>query len=245
MKKVVAALILILVQFHGFSTAPGDAIKITDDIELIKISENAYIHVSYSIMPKWGRVGANGLILINGQQAWLFDSPWTNAQTEKLLSYMTNSMHLEVIGFVPNHWHVDCMGGLEFILKQGINTYANQLTIDIAKANKLPLPEYAFNDSLVLELGDIRIECYYLGAAHSMDNIVVWIPSEQILFPACMVKSVESRNLGNTADGDLVAYPKTLDKLLKKFPSARIVIPGHGNYGGLELIQHTLELASD
>ncbi len=85
---------------------------------------------------------------------------------------------------------------------------------------------------------------YYLGAAHSMDNIVVWIPSEQILFPACMVKSIGSKNLGNTTDGDLTAYPKTLAKLIKKFPSAKIVIPGHGKHGGLELIKHTIELTN-
>ena len=84
-----------------------------------------------------------------------------------------------------------------------------------------------------------------MGAAHSMDNIVVWIPSEQILFTACMVKNMRSKNLGNTADGDLISYPMTLTKVMKKFPSAKIVIPGHGEYGGLELIEHTLELTKN
>ena len=75
-----------------------------------------------------------------------------------------------------------------------------------------------------------------------LDNIVVWIPSEQILFPGCMVKEIRSGNLGNTADGDVKAYPDTITKVLKKFPSAKIVIPGHGNYGGAELIKHTLDI---
>jgi len=57
-----------------------------------------------------------------------------------------------------------------------------------------------------------------------------------------MVKSLTSKNLGNTADGDLIAYPKTIDKLIRKFPSATIVIPGHGEFGGIELIKHTKEL---
>ena len=118
------------------------------------------------------------------------------------------------------------------------------MTIDLAKAKKLPVPDHGFKDSLQLKLGDKLICCYYLGAAHSMDNIVVWIPSEKILFPGCMVKSMEARDLGNTADGDLTAYHETIEKLTIKFPEAKIVVPGHGPFGGLELIRHTKELTS-
>ena len=94
-------------------------------------------------------------------------------------------------------------------------------------------------------LGDKTIDCFYLGAAHSTDNIVVWIPSEKILFAGCMIKSVNARNLGNTADGDLTAYPGTIKKLLAKFPDVKVVIPGHGDFGGMELVKHTKELAEE
>jgi metallo-beta-lactamase class B len=49
-------------------------------------------------------------------------------------------------------------------------------------------------------------------------------------------------DIGNTADGDLTAYPATLDKLITIFPEAKHVIPGHGRWGGTELIRHTREL---
>ena len=218
-------------------------IRITNDIELIKLSENAYVHVSYSNLPKYGRYPANGLVIINGTQALVFDSPWDDSLTATLFSWITDSMHLEVKGFVPNHWHEDCMGGLSFIKQQGIETYANQMTIDIAKSKNLPLPAHGFTDSLKLCLEDKTVECYYPGAAHTEDNIAVWIPSEQILFAGCMIKSVQTQNLGNTADGNLTEYPKTLEKLLRTFPKAKIVVPGHGPVGGLELIRHTKELA--
>ena len=153
-----------------------------------------------------------------------------------------DSMKLKIAGFIPNHWHVDCMGGLGFIKQQNIETYANQMTIDIARSKNLPVPSHGFKDSLQLQLGNKMIKCYFLGAAHSLDNIVAWIPSEKILFAGCMVKSLNSKDLGNTADGDLIAYPKTIDKLMTKFPTAKIVIPGHGQFGGLDLIIHTKEL---
>ena len=57
-----------------------------------------------------------------------------------------------------------------------------------------------------------------------------------------MIKSMDAKDLGNTADGDLSAYPGTIDKLINKFPSVQIVIPGHGAIGGFELIRHTKEL---
>jgi len=35
--------------------------KVTSDIEVIQLSRHCYIHVSYTQMPGWGRVGSNGL----------------------------------------------------------------------------------------------------------------------------------------------------------------------------------------
>jgi metallo-beta-lactamase class B len=242
MKKMIVLLIAGLIQLNGFSQAQYKRIRVSKDIELVKLSENAYVHVSYSELPKFGRISSNGLIYINNGEAFLFDTPMTDSLTQSLFLWLKDSMNLKIVGFVPNHWHADCMGGLEFLQKQKIESYANQMTIDIAKIKKLPVPMHGFKDSLQLQLGNKMIQCYYLGAAHTMDNIVVWIPSEQILFAGCMVKSAHSKDLGNTVDGDLIAYPKTMDRLIKKFPMAKIVIPGHGESGGFDLIKYTKEL---
>jgi len=244
MKKLFFLLISVLIPFPGFTQPDYKTIKVSKDIELIKLSENAYVHVSYMDLADFGRTPANGLIFINGREAFVFDSPWTDSLTMNLFSWISDSMKLRIVGFVPNHWHIDCMGGLSFIQHQKIETYANQMTIDIAKSKNLPVPAHGFKDSLLLQLGNKMIKCYYLGAAHSLDNIVVWIPSEQILFAGCMVKSINSKDLGNTVDGDLISYPKTIDKLIHKFPTAKIVIPGHGQFGGLELLKHTRELST-
>jgi metallo-beta-lactamase class B len=242
MRHIIVAILTGVIYFNGFSQMDYKKIKISKDIELIKLSENAYIHVSYADLPKFGRFPSNGLIYINGSEAFLFDTPVTDSLTMDLASWIKDSMKLKIVGFVPNHWHVDCMGGLGYLQNQKIESYANQMTIDIAKTNKLPVPTHGFRDSLQLQLGDKLIKCYYFGAAHSLDNIVVWIPSEQILFAGCMIKSADSKDLGNIVDGDLIAYPKTIDHLIDKFPKAKIVIPGHGQFGGLELIKHTKEL---
>jgi len=231
-----------LIQSDVFSQA-NQMIRVSENIELIKLSEHAYVHISYSTLPEYGRFPSNGLIFINKSKAFLFDTPMTDSLTMELVSWINDSMKLKIVGFVPNHWHSDCLGGLKYLQSQKIESYANQMTIDKAKSKNLPFPDHGFKDYLQLKLGDKIIECYYLGAAHTADNIVVWIPSEQILFAGCMIKSLNSTNLGNTSDADLVAYAETIEKLLQKFPDTKIVIPGHGEFGDRSLITHTKELS--
>lgn len=243
MRKIFISLFCIIsLSFNVLGQSNYKSIKLSSDIELVKISENAYMHISYTYMQGFGRVGSNGLIVVNGKEALLFDSPGNDSLTQALTSWICDSMQLKLVGFVPNHWHGDCMGGLKYLQSKGIKTYANQMTIDIAKQKSLPVPEIGFSDSLELRLGEKLVKCYYFGAAHSVDNIVVWVPSEQILFAGCMVKTMSSQNLGNTADGDVNAYPVTIEKVYNKFLSAKTVIPGHGSLGGVELLMHTIDL---
>jgi metallo-beta-lactamase class B len=240
MKGLLVTFLFSFIQLSGLSQY--QKIKISGDIELIKISDIAYVHVSYTSSPKFGRFPSNGFLLVNNGNAFLFDTPMTDSLTLALLLYLQDSLKLKIKGFVTNDWHEDSMGGLKLIDSLGIPSYSNELTRQIAQSKKLPIPKYGFNDSLSLVLGDKTIKCAFYGAAHTLDNIVVWIPSEKILFADCMVKELKAKNLGFTGDGDLELYPKTLEMVKAKYPDAAIVIPGHGNIGGVELIDHTLDL---
>jgi len=244
MRKIILLLVSAFIHYSLIAQTENKRIRVSDDIELIRLSENAYVHVSYASLPDFGRFPSNGLIFIINHEAFLFDTPVTDSLTKILVTYLEDTMKLRIKGFVPNHWHSDCMGGLGFLKSRKIESYASQLTIDIAGKENLPIPEHGFRDSLRLKLGDKIIDLYYPGPAHTMDNIVVWIPSGKILFAGCMIKSLDSKNLGNTADGDVHAYPATIGKLFQKFRTAKIVIPGHGAFGGAELIKHTRELAA-
>lgn len=244
MAQKIKSLIILSLLFHitGFAQSEFDKIKVSDDIELIKLSDKAYLHTSYYEIQPYGRIGANGLLLIDDQEAFLFDTPWDNAQTETLIRFVADSLHAKVSTFIPNHWHEDCMGGLEYLNSIDVKSYANQMTINIAKEKGLPLPQQGFKDFLLLKLHDIKVECYYFGEGHSSDNIVVWIPSEKILFTGCMVKDMQSKGPGNLSDAKIDEWPITIKKVIEKFPSVKIVIPGHGRHGGKELLEHTLKL---
>jgi len=242
MKKLLLIIFIGLTQLSGFPQTNYKKIKVSKNIELLRISDHVYIHISYAELPGFGRFPSNGMIYINEGKAFLFDTPATDSLTKILVSWIIDSMKLKIAGFVPNHWHDDCMGGLRYLQSVGITSYANQMTIEIARTKGLPVPTHGFKDSLSLNLGDKVIDCYYFGPGHTPDNIVVWIPSEKILFGGCMVKELNATGLGNITDADLNEWPKTIDKVTDRFKTAKIVIPGHGQFGGLELLQHTREL---
>ena len=225
-----------------FSQDTFQHIKVSEDIEVIQISANAYVHVSYAQLPGWGRVGSNGLIYTINGEALLFDTPMNDSLTIQLVHWITDSLKVRIVGFVPNHWHSDCMGGLNYLTSIGIPSYANEKTITIAKSKNLPIPQHSFVDSLTLHLGNQIVICKYYGPAHTVDNIVTWIPSERILFGGCMVKELKSETLGNIADADLTEWPKTIARVIAYYTSADIIIPGHGAFGGQELLKHTLDL---
>ncbi|GHT54487.1 hypothetical protein FACS189451_09580 [Bacteroidia bacterium] len=118
------------------------------------------------------------------------------------------------------------------------------MTIELAKEHRMPVPQIGFTDSLHLSLHSEDVYCYYLGGGHSTDNIVVWIPSEKILFGGCLLKDIHSKGLGNISDAKLEEWPETIGNVIAKFPDATIVIPGHGQIGGKELLQHTKKLCT-
>ncbi len=244
MNKIMLIIFGVLLFFNSsYSQEHYKSVKISDDIEIIKLSNNAYVHVSYATTPKFGRYPSNGLIYTVNGEAILFDTPVTDSLTKTLVTWINTTLKAKVTQFVPNHWHEDCMGGLQYLNSIGVKSYANEITIQIAKSKDVLSPVIGFKDSLILSLGDDYIYCNYMGPAHSIDNIVVWIPFEKILFAGCMAKEVQSKTLGNTVDGDVNLYLDTIRKVLNKYKDAQIVIPGHGRFGGLELLKHTLELS--
>ena len=222
----------------------GESVRVAADMEVVRLSERVYMHVSRYEMPPFGLVSANGLILVGKGEAFLLDTPWTVAQTEVLLDWIENVLRARVTACVPNHWHKDAMGGLAAVQRRGIPSYAYEETIAIAGQKGLPRPEHGFADTLTLKLHALEARCVYLGGGHSTDGIFIWIPAEKLLFPGCMVKDGQATNLGNTEDADVRAWPVTMDKALAAFPEARIVVPGHGRPGGPELLRHTRDLAA-
>lgn len=241
MKKIIIFIFIISSHLFLFSIE-NEKIKISNDLELIKLDNGIFIHVSYINMPQYGRVPANGLLIIDKKEALILDTPWNNQLTEQLFDWVKNNYDIEIKYVIINHFHDDNMGGLEAAHKKGAISYSLDITKDILKKKNKVLPIKTFSKELKLKSGNINIIADYPGAGHTVDNIVIWLPEQKILFGGCLIKSLSSKNLGNIEDADLKEWPKTVEKVLNKYNSAEIVIPGHGEYGDIELLKHTIEL---
>ena len=230
---------------NGFVTRYSDItnqkhIQINSDLELVKLTRNCFLYTAWADMGRGGRVGSNGLIVVRNGKALLIDSPTLESQTVELAWWFDKNLDVKFESFIPGHWHSDCVGGLAWLNRNGIKTYANHLTNEILASKGFEQSIVSFSDSLSFKVGNIKVEAYYLGGGHSTDNIVVWIPSEKILFAGCILKDITSQNIGNTSDAaPFDEWLQTISRVEQRFPDVKYVIPGHGKYGGKELFKHS------
>ena len=224
------------------SQTETEIIEVSEDLTLHQLSKKVWIHISWFETNTWGRIPSNGLIYVQEGEAFLFDTPMSDSVSIQLINHLQNEMDLKIVGFVPNHFHDDCLAGIEQLHDAGVQTYSHEMTRDLSAEHGEPTTHLFFKDSVDIRFHENIIRCDYLGPGHSKDNIVVWLPEEKILFAGCMCKSMASKGLGNTADADLEQWPITLGKVLEKYHNAKVVIPGHGSHGGTELLEHSIEL---
>lgn len=227
----------------SWSRAQGK-IPLSTDVFIEKIADNVWRHVSSKNIPTFGLVPSNGIIARFGTDILLVDSAWDDAQTRLILDWIEKELQAKPAVAVMTHAHEDRMGGIHEIHRRGIRTISSRLTAALAKPHGFEVPQHTFDDTLTLTLGGREILVRYPGPGHTRDNIVVWLPDQKLLVGGCLVRSVQARSIGNTADADLAQWPATIATLLQEFPQAKIVVPGHDDPSGLEALTHTLELLS-
>ncbi len=79
------------------------------------------MHISFLQTQTWGKVGCNSMIYIHKNQAYVFDTP-TDNETSEILIKTIEDQNIKVKGVVVNHFHNDCLGGLEAFHKKGIKS---------------------------------------------------------------------------------------------------------------------------
>jgi metallo-beta-lactamase class B len=218
-------------------------VKLNNDVEFQQLTEHVWLHTTFIDYPGYGRIPANGLIVVSGATAAMIDTPWNGEQTGAVFDWVAQEFNATIDHVIVGHAHDDCMGGLAKAHQRGAASYALDLTVEKARQGNLPIPQHTFSDSMTVTVGDMKLVLRYFGGGHTEDNIVVWIPAEKVLFGGCLIKAANAKNLGNTREADLQSWPETVQKVIDTFPDADIVVPGHGRHGGTELLTHTLSLA--
>ncbi len=237
-----AIAVMLLISIGAGAEEEKEREALSDDIWVERISENLWRHVSYTEFSSTGRVPANGLVVLAEGMAGIIDTPWNVEQTRTLIEWISRRFRAETTVVIPTHYHEDCLGGLAAAHQMGAVSYALDRTVTLAKRAGHEVPRNPFPDSTVVSVGALKLFLAYHGGAHTPDNIVVWIPSEKVLFGGCAVRSASSKRLGNTREAVLEEWPGTIESLMTRYGKARLIVPGHGSPGGKELLEHTLVL---
>ncbi len=216
----------------------------SESIIICPISDQSYIHISYLETESFGKVACNGYIYVDQGEAIVFDTPVTNEGSTELIQWVQSQLGAKIKAIVPGHFHEDCLGGLEAFHESGIASYANALTLQLAEEQGSTVPENGFEGKYVFKIGESEVVSTFLGEGHTKDNVVSYIPSEKLIFGGCLIKSMGAGK-GNVADGNVNKWSNTVRKIKDEFPDVKYVIPGHGDPGGVELLDYTIELFDD
>ena len=231
-------IILIVISFfsaYGFSN------EHSPDLKVSQIHNNVFLHTSYKQVEPYGTVDSNGLVVIENNKAFIIDTPWSHQDTKKLASWIIERGHT-LSGSISTHSHEDRTAGIKWLNAQSIPTYATKLTNDILKSEEKEPAKYTLSESN-FKLANGAIEVFYPGGGHTIDNIVIWLPNSKILFGGCFIRSLESKKLGYTGEAHIKQWANSANKTLLKYPDVKMVIPGHGKVGDIDLLMHTKTLA--
>jgi glyoxylase-like metal-dependent hydrolase (beta-lactamase superfamily II) len=190
-------------------------------------------------------------------------SAYDTETTRALVRHVRASLHPTRILAINTHFHGDGTGGNEGYAAEGVETYASDHTIALqaargtagiegmaryvesdnpalaarVRATHVVAARHVFHEveGLTFDLGGEAVRVLFVGGGHSADNLVVHFADRGVLFGGCMVRS--HPGLGNTADADLEHWAASAEAALVLAP--RLVIPGHGEPGGSELLTTT------
>lgn len=235
--KLLPALLFTLLS-AGLAWA-GDTLP---ELRIEKIADDVYLHTSFQQVEGYGLVDANGLVVLDGRDAYIIDTPWSQRDTQALVAWLQERDY-KVKASVSTHFHDDRTAGIEYLNSISVPTYASEQTNALLKKNGKALATETFSEAPLWLVKD-KIEVFYPGAGHSVDNLVVWLPEHKILNGGCFVRAEEAGTLGNTSDAVVDDWAASAEKVQRRYPEAKIVIPGHGAMGDVSLLEHTRKLAA-
>ena len=247
MKRLPAYIVIFLfcISCKGFTQTAhtNDTIYKSDQLIITRLAKHSYVHTSYLYTNSFGKVPCNGMIVLNKNEAVVFDTPANDTSTAELINWLQKQTKSKIKAIIPTHFHEDCLGGLKAFHQYQVPSYANNQTIALAKAQQYTVPANGFTNQLVLTVGGDKIYTRFFGEGHTKDNVVAYFPTDEILFGGCLIKELEATK-GYLGDANENAWSATVEAIKKQYPKLNIVIPGHGKPGNKALLDYTIRLFS-
>src|SRR5688572_33187337 len=125
MKNLLTPFFVVIVNMCWAQTTENkNEIVIAEGLSVIKLTDNVYQHISDLQTTDFGKVKCNGLIYINGKEGIICDTPVNNELSKALLEWIGQHYpQIKIKALIVNHFHADCLGGIETFHAAGITSY--------------------------------------------------------------------------------------------------------------------------
>jgi len=214
------------------------------DLVISKLTGDFYVYTTFKMLDG-SLFPSNSAYLVTDTGAVMFDTPWDTTQFRPLLDSIAIRHGKKVVLCIATHYHDDRTGGIGFLRAKGVKTYASKLTDELCADHIENRAEFCFIKDTVFTIGHVSFQTFYPGQGHTKDNIVIWFEKDKILYAGCLVKSTDSKGLGNIADANLDEWPMAVERVMKRFPNPKHIIPGHFSWTGRNSLEHTLKLLQE
>lgn len=243
------------------STDVAEEIVLTDTLKLQRIGDGVYVIRDFTLFE------SNSVLVEMGDGTLVMaGTPCTAEVTTKVLEWARERFGLRPVVAIDTGYHIDNLGGNKALMDAGYPVYGSDLTVKLlaekgewmreltlsfmqdkgsqryksVQAQHFYPPDHVFEAAkgLTLSFGGEEVRAIYPGPMQAPDKVVVYFPSRRLLFGSCSVLAGD--RLGNTAEADMVSWPKAIRSLMAL--PVDVVVPGHGMRLDPGLLQHTLDL---
>ncbi len=103
------------------------------------------------------------------------------------------------------------------------------------------MPSMTIASSMTIDLGGLDVRLMHLGRAHTMGDLVVWVPQSGVIFAGDLVQKAAVPYCG---DAHLADWPRALDRITAFRPTA--LMPGRGKSAiGAQAVATAVETTRD
>jgi glyoxylase-like metal-dependent hydrolase (beta-lactamase superfamily II) len=223
---------------------PADAIE----LKPIQVAPHTYFVRGFAALGSSANQNfiSNAGFVVTPRGVVVVDALGSPILAQKLIAEIKKITPQKIVAVVVSHYHADHVYGLQEFKKIGAKIYAQSegrtyLSSDTAKQRliasridfapwvnektQLTSADVWIDQKTKLVVGGIDFFISRAGPAHAPEDLMVYVPSEKVLFAGDLVFRGRIPFVGNA---DSKGWLLALDEIEKLNPN--IVIPGHGNY---------------
>jgi glyoxylase-like metal-dependent hydrolase (beta-lactamase superfamily II) len=251
----ILSIVLMAVCFTGIpvvraqtSNVPQVGADGTIQVKAIQVAPNTYFVQG---VPEMGSKQnqnfiSNAGFVVTPKGVVVIDALGSPVLAQKLIQEIRNVTKQKIVAVVLTHYHADHVYGLQEFKRLGATIYAqrdglNYLASETAKQRliasrvdfapwvnentRLVPADVWIDQSKTITVGGIEFILNRVGPAHAHEDLIVYVPSEKVLFAGDLVFRGRIPFVGNA---DSRGWVNALNEIQKLNPA--IVVPGHGPY---------------